>query len=102
MLHLSNYVFKPSTIAHVFFAIVFFGISISAIIITWGGIPAKKGVKAVFVHGNDTTAYFWNFPARAAAMKIGDPLRPFFCGDTCLNAHNDNRYRQIEIVRQEM
>ena len=47
-----------------------FLISIFAIIITWGGTPVKKGVKAVFVHGNDTTAYFRNYPDRAAAMKI--------------------------------
>ena len=51
----------------------------------------KKGVKEFFVHGNDTTAYFRNSPARATAIKIGYPLSPFFCGDSCLNARSDNR-----------
>ena len=51
----------------------------------------KKGVKAVFVHGNDTTAYLRNYPVRAAAMKIGDTLSPFVCGESYLNAHSDNR-----------
>ena len=51
----------------------------------------KKGVKAVFVNGNDTAAYFRNYPARVAAMKIEDPLSPFVCRESCLNAHSDNR-----------
>ena len=62
----------------------------------------EKGVKAVFVHGNDTTAHFRNSPARAAAMKIGYPLSPFYSGESCINDHNDNRYRQREILRQNI
>ena len=56
-----------------------------------GWNTCEKGVMEVLVRGNYTTAYFRNSPDRAAAMKIGDPLSPLFCGESCLNAHSDNK-----------